>query len=642
MLATTHKSTALRISAHAKTPWTRLRTGLTLRLEPVILPPPYPPFPPSRNAGLPHKISLSPMNAPSRLRYSRDDRPPHLLAALLGAQTVVLILASITLTPLIVLQTAGDDAQAFASWLIFAALLVSGIFTIIQARPIGPVGSGYLLFMGSSSAYIAIAVTAIQAGGLPLLGTLIICSALIQFLFAARLSLLRRLVTPTLGGIVIMLISVSVFPIVFGMLTRAPATMHHGEQAALITALATFIVIAGMALFGRGPVRLWAPLFGVIVGMIVAWTFGMVDFSAMRAAPLLGLPDARWPGLDLSFSPVFWILLPGFLIVTVVGALETYGDGVAVQRISHHQQRPTDYKAVQGALYADGVGNMVAGLANTMPNTTYSIGISLTELTGVTARRVGIYGGLILIMLAFSPKISVLLQSIPGPVAGVYLMILLVLLFAHGLRLVTADGLSQDNALVIGLAFWLGMGFQYQLLFRDLIPEWALTFADNGMTAGTVVAILLTVLLALKRRVPNKIVLDPVASSVPSLHDFLRRLGRTQDWSSRTVGRLELVAEEAFMFLLENAGPSSGKMRRVYCWARQDSNMLELELLITESGRSNLEQVITELREQPNEPGRDTIGPTLLKQLTTELRHLQFHDADCLMVKLTLDPAPVR
>lgn len=572
----------------------------------------------------------------SRLRYARDDRPPHLLAALLGAQTVVLILASITLTPLIVLQAAGGEALAFASWVIFAALLVSGVFTIIQARPIGPIGSGYLLFMGSSSAYVAIAVTAIQTGGLPLLGTLIVCSALIQFLFAARLSLLRRLVTPTLGGIVIMLISVSVFPIVFGMLTRAPATMEQGEQAALITALATFIVIAGMALFGRGPVRLWAPLFGVVVGMLVAWLLGLVDFAAVRAAPLLGLPNAHWPGLDLSFSPAFWMLLPGFLIVTVVGALETYGDGVAIQRISHHQSRPTDFKAVQGAVYADGLGNVAAGLANTMPNTTYSIGISLTELTGVTARRVGIYGGLILIMLAFSPKISVLLQSIPGPVAGVYLMILLVLLFAHGLRLVTAEGLSQDNALVVGLAFWLGMGFQYQLIFRNLIPDWALTFADNGMTAGTVVAVLLTLLLALKRRVPNKIILDPVASSVTSLHEFLHRLGRARDWSRRTQGRVELVAEEAFMFLLDNAHRESGRTRRVHCWARQELDTLELELLITESGRSNLEQVITELREQPLEPDSDTIGPGLLKQLTTEIRHLQFRDADCLIVKMAL------
>lgn len=54
------------------------------------------------------------------LKYERDDQPPHLLAALLGAQSVALILAGITLTPIIVLRAAGGEAEGFASWLVFA------------------------------------------------------------------------------------------------------------------------------------------------------------------------------------------------------------------------------------------------------------------------------------------------------------------------------------------------------------------------------------------------------------------------------------------------------------------------------------------------------------------------------------------
>ena len=42
-----------------------------------------------------------------QILYEVGDKPPHLLSATLGLQTVVLILAGITMTPLIALQAVG-------------------------------------------------------------------------------------------------------------------------------------------------------------------------------------------------------------------------------------------------------------------------------------------------------------------------------------------------------------------------------------------------------------------------------------------------------------------------------------------------------------------------------------------------------
>ena len=74
------------------------------------------------------------------------------------------------------------------------------------------------------------------------------------------------------------------------------------------------------------------------------------------------------------------------MVVTLVGAIETVGDGVAIQRVSQHNPRATDFRVVQGALNADGVGNLLSGLAGTVPNTTYSSSIALAEVTGIAAR----------------------------------------------------------------------------------------------------------------------------------------------------------------------------------------------------------------------------------------------------------------
>jgi xanthine permease XanP len=124
---------------------------------------------------------------------------------------------------------------------------------------------------------------------------------------------------------------------------------------------------------------------------------GMVDLSALKGASFIGFPPLKWPGFYIDFSPEILPLLVAFAVVTVVGAIETVGDAMVIQRVSRRDFKKVDYDSVQGALYSDGVGNILAGLAGTIPNTTYSGNIAIVELTGVASRQVGIFGAGILV-----------------------------------------------------------------------------------------------------------------------------------------------------------------------------------------------------------------------------------------------------
>ena len=109
---------------------------------------------------------------------------------------------------------------------------------------------------------------------------------------------------------------------------------------------------------------------------------------------------------------------------------------MAIQRVSRRRPRATDFRVVQGALNTDGVGNLLSGLAGTLPNTTYSSSIPLTEVTGIAARRVGVVIGVIFVALAFLPKVAALLIAIPAPVAAAYVAFLIAVLFVQGMRIV--------------------------------------------------------------------------------------------------------------------------------------------------------------------------------------------------------------
>ena len=142
-------------------------------------------------AGTNHIWGVTAALAHENVRYEPDETPPPLVALGAGFQAAMIIVAPVVLTVVIVARIA-DQPDSYISWGVFAALLVSGTTTILQARRVGRFGAGHVLIMGMSGAFIAVCVAALVEGGPSMMASLIVVSSLFQFLLAARFSLLRR------------------------------------------------------------------------------------------------------------------------------------------------------------------------------------------------------------------------------------------------------------------------------------------------------------------------------------------------------------------------------------------------------------------------------------------------------------------
>ena len=565
------------------------------------------------------------------IRYEPDEQPPHPVAAGVGFQAAAVVLAPVVLGTVIIVRAAGQ-AESYLLWTVFAALVVSGVSTILQAVRIGRIGAGHVLLMGTSGAFIAVCITALVKGGPAMMASLIVVSSLFQFALAARLSLLRRIITPVVSGTVIMLIAVTVMPVIFDLLAEVPEGAP--SVAAPSVAGATLVVLVVLAL--RAPVawRLWAPLIGIAVGCAVSVPFGLFDIRPVIEAAWIGLPDNAWPGLDLTLGAEFWALLPAFVVVTLVGAIETIGDGVAIQRVSRRRPRATDFRLVQGALNADGMGNLLSGLVGTPPNTTYSTSISLAELTGVAARRVGMYIGVIFVILALSPKVTALLIAIPNPVAAAYVTLLIGLLFVQGMKLIVEDGLDHRKAAVVGLSFWIGVGFQNQAIFADSLGGTWGTLLGNGMTAGGLTAILLTAFIALTAPPRRRLEVGLAISSLPEIDAFLRAFATKVGWNDPATERLCAAGEETLSILLQQAEDGAGDNGRLLILtARPAGGAAELEFLAAAAGE-NLEDRLAYLTKQPEIMDEREISFRLLRHYASSVRHQKYHDLDIIAVQV--------
>ena len=561
------------------------------------------------------------------VRYEPDESPPPLIALGAGLQAALVILAPVALTVVIVVRIA-EESDSYLAWGVFAALVVSGVTTVLQAARLRRIGAGHVLMMGTSGAFIAVCVAALVTAGPATMASLIVVSSLFQFAMAARLSLLRRIFTPVVSGTVIMLIAATVMPIVFGMLTDVPE--GTSSTAAIVTTLATLVTVLVLVLRAPPAWRLWSPIIGIAVGCAVAAPLGVYDAQGILDAAWVGVPLGAWPGFDLSPGPEFWGLLPAFVIVTLVGAIETIGDGVAIQRVSRRTPRATDFRVVQGALNADGMGNLLSGIAGTLPNTTYSSSIALAEVTGIAARRVGIIIGVIIGALAFLPKVAAVLIAIPSPVAAAYITVLLGLLFVQGMKIVIQDGVDHRKAAVAGVAFWVGTGFQNQWIFADQLGDGFLSvLLGNGMTSGALVAVIMMLFMELTSARRRRLQMALNTESLPQLDEFLRGVAARAGWNDASTERLVLVGEETVSSLLAEDDDRLERTgaRRLVVTARGDHAKAELEF-VTGSEGENLEDRLAYMGEMPDIADGREISFRLLRHYASSVRHQKYHGED--------------
>ena len=567
------------------------------------------------------------------VRYEPDENPPAALALGSGLQLVVLGITSIILIPTIVIRVAGGT-DAYLSWAVFGAVTVSGICTALQAVRLGRVGAGYVLFMGPAGAYIGVCVSALSEGGPSLLATLVVASSLVPIVISLRLALFRRLLTPTIVGTVNMLVPATVLPVVFSRLADTPDDM---ALATPLTAVATILVISGISLTAGRTLRLWAPIIGVIAGSAIGGSLGLYDLDRVARAPWIGLPQGDWPGIGLDLGPAFVELLPAFVFVALIGAIQTITAAVTIQRVSWRRPRAVDYRAVEGAATADGLGKLLSGLTAIVPTQTIAVSVAIVELTGVAARRAGIAAGGVLMVVAFLPKALALILAIPSPVVVAYLTVVLAMSFVRGMTEVVQGGMDHRKGLISGVAFWVGVGCQNDLLFPELLAEFAGGLLRNGITAGSVVVILMTLFLEATAPRRSRIEAELSPSVLPKIREFVSKFASRNGMGEKMVDRLDAASEETLLTLIaQDENREVPERRRLLLTARKEAGGAVLEF-VTASGEENLQNRIGLLADTPDEvPVEREVSLRLLRHIASSVRHQQFHDIDIVTVRVEL------
>ncbi len=581
--------------------------------------------------------------APQNPRFEAQENPTFSASLGYAAQFSLIASATLMVTPVVVATKSGEG-EGYLVWMVFASLLVCGVSTILQVRRLGPVGAGAVLPMFTAAFSIPFCITAVVDGGPATLTTLVLVSAVIQLLISRWLFILRRIVTPIVGGTVMMILSITLASVVFGLLNDVP---EEQVGPAALTALVTLVIVAALALRGSEIIRLWAPLIGIVGGCIAAVAFGTYEVDRITSAAWVGLPS-EWPGLGVDFGIHFWTLLPSFLILGVIISIQANGAAISTQRVSWRDNRAVDFRQVQGALAGAGATNILAAIAGAVPNIINPGTAAFTQTTGVASRRVGYLIGAMLIVLAFVPKASGLLSSIPGPVMTGYLILVIGTLFVDGARTVIQTEENSQKMVIAGVCFWIGATFQFGLFQSPDIGAVGNALLKSGVTTGGFAAIVMILYLEFTnpRRMRFQSRLD--VESLPELNEFIGKFADSRGWNSQMKDRLSAVAEETLLTLapldLEldldaEDDEDDGEERQLVVVASSEGPVADLEF-IGGGSEGNIEDRVRQLQQYDEEtPPEEELSLRLLRNYASSVQHQQFHGTDLITVRV--DPPGV-
>ena len=574
-------------------------------------------------------------------RYEAHENPSYRASLGYGVQFSLIASATLLVTPVIV-ASASDIGESYVTWMVFASLVVVGLSTLIQVRRLGPVGAGAVLPMFTAAFAIPFCITAVVDGGPATLMTLVIVTAIIQIVISKWLFLLRRIVTPIVGGTIMMILSITLASVVFRLLDEAS---QETPTEATLTALATTVIVAALMLRGSAMLRLWGPLIGIVGGCIVAFALGIYEFDRVIDARWIGFPS-EVPDLGLDFGIHFWTLLPSFLFLGLINSIQVNGASITNQRVAWREDRAIDFREVQRALAGGGVSNLLAGVGGTVPNVVNPAGASFIQITGVASRRVGYFIGGILLVIAFLPKVSGLIATIPGPVMTGYLIMVTGSLLVDGARTVFQGEQDRQKIAVAGVCFWIGASFQFGLFnLPDLGPVWGALF-KSGITTGGIAAVVMILYLELtnprRMRFQSKLHID----SLPELQEFIAKFADRRGWGAEMKDKLNAVAEETLLTLApldltsfdldedEDEGEDEEDGRQLIVLASSEGQAADLEF-IGGGNQENIEDQVRQLQELEIEtPAEHEISLRLLQNYASSVNHHQYSGTDVITLRV--------
>lgn len=419
------------------------------------------------------------------------EKPKPLIWIILSIQHVFAMFGATVLVPILVNTAAGGEVLSIP-----VALFAAGSGTILFllcTKGKSPT------FLGGSFAYIAPVAAAYAMGGIGAAFTGIMAVGIIYIIISYIIKLtgngwIERLLPPIVVGPMIMIIGLVLSS---SAVNQIGLTSGTADFKGLTVALVSFLVAALVSLKAKGFFKIIPILTGIVAGYILAVFYGMVDFSVVKAAEWISMPNFKLPFIhyDLNFSALLTIVPIG-----VVTLAEHVGNQKNLSSIIG--KNILKDPGLDRTLLGDGVATFFSAFIGNSDTTTYGENVSVIGMTKIASIWVIGLAAVFSIGLAFFSKFTTLIATIPGPVLGGISILLFGFIASNGIKVLVdnkVDFGDMKNIVISSAMLILGLGGAVlSFTIKDI------NISVSGMSLAAIIGVILNFFLPNENELTKK------------------------------------------------------------------------------------------------------------------------------------------
>jgi xanthine permease XanP len=567
-----------------------------------------------------------PRKKPSNLVYDVDEVPPLLVQ--IGASIQHIFLMSVGWLYIVVIVNSVGGGEAATDALIRMSMVAGGIATILQANKF-LVGSGYFCPLSGSLTFLQPSILAVRTGGFSLLFGMVAAAGIFTSFLSFITSRLRVIFPPEVTGLMVAMSGLQLVSIALPRFAGVNGAGGQPDWRSVAVGAATLFIMIAATVWNRGRLHVLPILAGVAAGYGIAKFLGIAPTFVAQGAPgvhWFGLPHLFTGGRDFRLS----LLLP-FLIAGLTASLKTVGDITLCQKINDEDWKRTDMRSVSGGLFANGIGTFISGLLGGVAQNTVSSSVGLSVATGTTSRSLALPTGLIVIALAFFPRLVDSFASMPVPVMGAMLIYSACFIVVGGFQLLTSRMLDARRVFAVGVSLIFGLSVEISPEIYRSLPDALRPIFSSSTSLATVLIVLLSLLFRIGISKQHRFSVIVRQDPFETLHKAIKEQGSA--WGMRP--EVALSAEQALHELIASIATANPLLQEI------DIELSFDELRLTASAKyDGIEPVLAEkaptIDELVTPVGVSALSGFMIRQFADQVRFKQIGLNSCL-IQLTFD-----
>ncbi|EJR09685.1 hypothetical protein II5_00394 [Bacillus cereus MSX-A1] len=294
------------------------------------------------------------------------------------------------------------------------------------------------------------------------------------------------LFTPVVTGTFLLLLCLQLSGVFLKGMLGITATISQIDGFTAIIAFSIFLFVIILSNFGRGFIKSYAVLIGLISGWIIFLIAGKVTVPS-QVTHFVQLPQMFAWGLPKwnTGMAVSSFVMVCILVSNTVAAI------IAINQATIHKAT-IEQKQLKDGTWVGGISHIISSVFSTVGIVPLPATAGFIRLTKQKYIRSFLMACALLVVMSLFPSIIRYLASLPSAVASAVLMASFVQLIGIGFNNIKQVPMSERNVTILGVAVLFGSGVMFLPSGAlQSLPSVMQYIFGNGLFVGTVVSILL-------------------------------------------------------------------------------------------------------------------------------------------------------